>query len=96
MPNDGGCCRNLLSYDLVGLPATAAAATTAATAGVAVACRVDAVSRRRHHRDRDGREILPYAIHRIYETLAKDQGFLLHKMGNGAKPSMYLLERIEH
>ena len=33
------------------------------------------------------------AIHCIYETLGKGQGFLLHKMGNGVKPSVYFLER---
>lgn len=63
MPNDRGCCRSLFSYDLVRLLAASSAAATAAATGVAVAYRVDAESRRRHHRDRNGREICLHGYH---------------------------------
>lgn len=35
------------------------------------------------------------AIHHIYETLGKEPGLLLHKIGSGIKPSLYLLEAVE-
>lgn len=35
------------------------------------------------------------AIRKIYENLARDPGFLLHKIGGDAKPALYLLEVVE-
>ncbi len=35
------------------------------------------------------------AIHRIYETLGAEPGFLLHRVGEGLKPSLYFLEVTE-
>lgn len=94
--NDGGCYRSYLATALLysvtaasaaaasaavaATAATAAAAASAAAAGVAVSCSVDAVSRRRHHRDRDGREILLHGYH-------------LRSIWTGGQPSAYAYVR---
>lgn len=35
------------------------------------------------------------AVHNLYETLGKDPGFRLQRIGNAIRPSMYLLEPVE-